>query len=86
MTPGWSRNYSKLSQPNALRRMPSHTAEETEEYDEDKGAEEDFGDFESANNEQQSFETITNHMETLDVNKKELDKAEKKQESETDKK
>lgn len=90
ITHDWTRNYSKLSQPNVLRRIPSHTVNDREEYDEDfdhladaeelerraafrrdKGNEEeedDFGDFESANNEQ-SFETITNHMETLDMNK-----------------
>ncbi|CAO3699522.1 unnamed protein product [Rhizopus microsporus] len=94
ITHDWTRNYSKLSQPNVLRRIPSHTVNDREEYDEDfdhladaeelerraafrrdKGNEEDdddFGDFESANNEQ-SFETITNHMETLDMNKTQND-------------
>lgn len=39
MTPDWTRNFSKFSQPTSLRRIPSHTInDDDEEYDE----EEDF--------------------------------------------
>ena len=36
VTPDWTRNFSKFSQPTSLRRIPSHAVnEEDEEYEED---------------------------------------------------
>lgn len=37
ITPDWTRNFSKFSQPTSLRRIPSHTANDDDEEDYDDG-------------------------------------------------
>ncbi|GAA5816624.1 hypothetical protein MFLAVUS_010154 [Mucor flavus] len=103
VTPDWTRNFSKFTQPSSLRRIPSHSANDDddedydgEDYDHLADAEElerranlrgykvenskkdidhdeddDFGDFESANEEQkqQDWDVLSSDMKSLNVNK-----------------
>ncbi|KAI9274220.1 SIT4 phosphatase-associated protein-domain-containing protein [Sporodiniella umbellata] len=86
ITPDWTRNFTQLSQPNVLRRIPSHVVNETEEYDEEFdhladvqeverraafGQREEEEYFGDFESANETTHEITKQMETLDVNRNE---------------